>query len=91
MKSKTVYREAPKHIARAIAEAKIIPDFLPPPDQLVLREDNVKVTLSLTRKSVDFFKRTAGKKKVPYQTMIKNLLDLYSNQFEKSSRGGHSR
>ena len=52
-------------------------DFLPPPDQLVLRESNVKVTLSLSQKSVDFFKREAKKSRVPYQRMIRALVDAY--------------
>ncbi len=36
-----------------------LPDFLPPPDRLVRREDTVKVTLSLSRASVDFFRSQA--------------------------------
>ena len=39
-------------------------DFLPPPDQLVLRDDGVKITISLSKRSVDFFKRHAAKSKV---------------------------
>jgi hypothetical protein len=39
----------------------MIKDFLPPPSELVLREDNVKVTLSLSRRSIDFFKSEAKK------------------------------
>ena len=52
-------------------------DFLPPPDQLVLREDGVKVTISLSKRSVDFFKRNASKSNVSYQRMIRSLLDTY--------------
>jgi len=37
-------------------EAKVVRDFLPPPDQLAFREEGVKVTLALSKKSVDFFK-----------------------------------
>lgn len=55
-------------------------DFLPPPDQLVLRESNVKVTLSLSQKSVDFFKREAKKQRVPYQRMIRALVDAYAEK-----------
>jgi len=32
----------------------VVKDFLPPPDRLVLRESNVKVTLSLSSRSVDW-------------------------------------
>jgi hypothetical protein len=44
---------------------KPVVNFLPPPDKLVLRESNVKATLSLSQKSVDFFKREAKKSRVP--------------------------
>jgi hypothetical protein len=59
---------------------KPVKDFLPPPDQLVLRESNVKVTLSLSQKSVDFFKREAKKTHVPYQRMIRALVDMYAEK-----------
>jgi predicted DNA binding CopG/RHH family protein len=55
-------------------------DFLPPPDKLVMRELNVKVTLSLSQRSVDFFKREATKRRVPYQRMIRALVDAYAEQ-----------
>jgi predicted DNA binding CopG/RHH family protein len=54
-----------------------VPDFLPAPDDLVPREDNVKVTLSLSRRSLDFFKREAKRRRVPYQRMIRALVDVY--------------
>ena len=60
----------------------VMKDFLPPPDKLVLREANVKVTLSLSRKSVDFFKREAKKSRVPYQRMIRALVDAYAKEAE---------
>ena len=37
-----------------IGDLQIVEDFLPAPSQLVLREDNVKVTLTLSRRSVAF-------------------------------------
>ena len=50
-------------------------ELLPPPDQLVLREDTVKVTLALSRRSVEFLKHEAAKQLVPYQRMIRALVD----------------
>jgi hypothetical protein len=61
----------------------VMTDFLPPPDQLVLRESNVKVTLSLSQKSVEFFKRQAKKQHVPYQRMIRALVDAYAEREER--------
>ena len=73
MKSRTV-----KYTTGEIGRLRVIKDFLPPPDQLVLRDDNVKVTLSLSRRSVAFFKREARKRRVPYQRMIRALVDEYA-------------
>ena len=67
-----------------IGKVKVVKDFLPPPDQLVLREENVKVTLSLSRRSLEFFKREAGKRRVPYQRMIRALVDAYAEREERS-------
>jgi predicted DNA binding CopG/RHH family protein len=55
-------------------------DFLPPPSELVPREETVKVTLALSKESVEFFKEKAKKNKVPYQRMIRSLVDQYVGQ-----------
>ncbi len=70
-----------------IGRIRVIEDFLPRPDDLVLREDNVKVTLSLSRRSLDFFKREAKKRRVPYQRMIRALVDTYAER----QAGGRSK
>jgi hypothetical protein len=75
MSSRTV-----KYTAGEIGRARIVEDFLPPPAALVAREDNVKVTLSLSRRSVDFFKRAAKSQRVPYQRMIRALVDTYAEK-----------
>ena len=72
-----------KYSAGEIGKLRIVDDFLPAPDELVPREDNVKVTLSLSRSSVEFFKREAGKARVPYQRMVRALVDSYARQNEK--------
>jgi predicted DNA binding CopG/RHH family protein len=59
---------------------KVIEDFLPSPEELVPVEDNVKVTLTLTRRSLDFFKREAAKRRLPYQRMIRALVDQYAGK-----------
>ena len=61
---------------------RIDEDFLPSPDRLVLREQNVKVTLSLSQRSVTFFKRAAQKRRVPHQRMIRALVDAYAEKQE---------
>ena len=59
-----------------------VKDFLPPPSQLVKKEKTVKVTLELTEDSVDFFKRQAAREDVPYQRMLRGLIDIYAKQHE---------
>jgi predicted DNA binding CopG/RHH family protein len=44
----------------------------------VFKEENLKVTLGLSRKSAEFFKREAKKHHTKYQKMIRRLLDLYA-------------
>jgi hypothetical protein len=44
-----------------IGQVKIIKDLLPRPSELVLKDDKVKVTMSLPRRSIEFFKREAKK------------------------------
>jgi len=89
MKKQTGYCRAPKAIGEAIKEAEIIKDFLPDPDELVMREDIVKVTLNLSRDSVEFLKKKAQEKGVSYQHMIKKILDVYTEHFQepKSHQG----
>jgi predicted DNA binding CopG/RHH family protein len=79
MKGKIRYTDEP------IGRIKVVKDFLPPPDQLILKDDGVKVTISLSRRSVDFFKAHAKKSKVPYQRMIRRVLDEYAGCY--STRG----
>lgn len=63
----------------SIGKVKIIPDFLPSPDKLVLKNETVKVTLSLSKSSIDYFKKEAKKHHTQYQKMIRALLDKYVN------------
>ena len=71
MKSKRKYSDGP------IDEIEIVEDFLPSPQELAFKEDTVKVTISLSRSSIEFFKEEAGKHNTPYQKMIRRLLDTY--------------
>ncbi len=59
-----------------------VKDFLPPPDQLVMPGQTAKVTISLSKASVDFFKRQATKHHTKYQKMIRGLLDKYVSFYE---------
>ena len=81
-----------KYADEELGELQVIPDFLPSPEELALKEDTVKVTISLSKGSVEFFKREAKKHNTQYQKMIRRLLDVYSASQkqppERRSAGG---
>jgi hypothetical protein len=81
MSSKIKYTDEP------IGEVRIVPDFLPSPSELAFREESVKVTISLSKKSIEFFKTEASKHHTQYQRMIRQLLDAYADvQSEQRSK-----
>jgi len=57
---------------------RVIPDFLPRPEDLVFWDEGVKVTIALSKRSVEFFKGEARKHNTQYQRMIRRLLDAYA-------------
>lgn len=74
-KAKVKYTDEP------IGKIKIIDDFLPKPEDLVLKEETAKITISLTKSSIDFFKNEAAKHHTHYQTMIRALIDKYTSHY----------
>lgn len=62
-------------------QAEVVRDFLPSPDELVVGEEGVKITISLSRRSVDFFRAVAERNHTSYQRMIRRLLDTYADQY----------
>ena len=71
-----------KYSDEPIGDLKIIADFLPSPKDLIFKDETVKVTISLTKESVEFFKKEAEKHHTQYQKMIRNLLDVYANSHQ---------
>ena len=71
LKPKIFYTDEP------MGDVKVVADFLPSPAELAFREDDVKVTLVLSKSSVEFFKSEASKHQTQYQRMIRRLLDSY--------------
>jgi len=72
MKRKTKYTD------ESIGKVRVVPDFLPSPEELALKDETVKVTIALSKTSVDFFKKEAKKYNTQYQKMIRRLLDEYT-------------
>lgn len=56
--------------------------FLPPPGELVVAEEAVKVTIALKKSSIEFFKKEAEKYHTKYQKMIRELLDKYASRYQ---------
>ncbi len=80
MKTRIKYTDEP------LGDLHIVEDFLPSPKDLVFKQENVKVTITLSKSSVDFFKSEAKKNNTQYQKMIRRLLDLYADRHQDSSR-----
>jgi predicted DNA binding CopG/RHH family protein len=72
-----------KYTNEPLGKMKVVKDFLPPPEQLAFREEGVKVTLALSKKSVDFFKSEASKHHTQYQRMIRRLVDAYVESYDQ--------
>ncbi len=77
MKKRIKYTDEP------IGELRVVKDFLPRPEQLSFKEEQgVKITMVLSKSSVEFFKRAAHKYHTPYQKMIRRLLDAYAQKYQ---------
>ncbi|MBP9690633.1 CopG family transcriptional regulator [Candidatus Woesebacteria bacterium] len=61
---------------------KRIKDFLPKPEDLILKEPTTKITITLDSASVDFFKKEATRLNSSYQRMMRNLLTEYANRMK---------
>ncbi|NOY84054.1 MAG: CopG family transcriptional regulator [Nitrospirae bacterium] len=82
-----------KYTDEPLEKFKTVADFLPPPSELIFKEDMVKVTISLSKSSIEFFKQEASTHHTQYQKMIRNLLDRYSAHYrtetQSSDTGGN--
>ena len=83
MKKKIKYKEAPEEIQEELLSAKTVADFLPPPELLIPKEETKKVTISLSKKSIDFFKQVSEETNISYQQMIRKVLDTYTDHYAK--------
>ncbi len=79
MKNKIKYTDEP------MGKLKVVRDFLPPPEQLAVKEDKVKVTISLSKSSIDFFKKEAKRNRTSYQKMIRQVIDFYASRYQESA------
>lgn len=64
----------------------VVDDFLPRPDELVFKNPRRKVTITLDQESIDFFKAEAARLHVPYQRMIRTLLQQYVARIQQEGQ-----
>jgi hypothetical protein len=80
-----------KYTHEALGNPKVVADFLPRPEDLVFQDEGVKVTIALSKRSVDFFKIEAQKNNTQYQRMIRRLLDAYAEHHSQPLTTGSKR
>lgn len=74
MKTKTKYTN------EDLGNFKIIKDFLPHPKDLKIKEENVRVTINLSKKSVEYYKTVAKSSHTKYQKIIRTVVDVYAQR-----------
>lgn len=82
-RAKSIMRKMTLNSDMPIGKLTRIRDFLPPPSKLAVSEETTKVTLSLGKSSVVFFKRQARHYHTKYQRMIRELLDRYATEYAR--------
>ena len=60
-----------------IGDHRLVVDFLPSPEELKLKSETTKITISLSSESLAYFKEVAKANRIQYQKMIRQLLDDY--------------
>jgi hypothetical protein len=61
-----------------VGKLTVVPDFLPPPEELLPPGATLKVTIALDRASVEFFKSRARSCGGKYQRMMREVLRRYA-------------
>lgn len=80
LNEKIIYTDEPIKFGKILKD-----DFLPSPAELAKEDKSIKVTISLSRESVDFFKKAAVKHGGQYQKMIRKLLTEYTKRARSTS------
>jgi hypothetical protein len=80
-----------KYTDEPLGKVEVVADMLPSPEELAFKEDTVKITISLSKSSVDFFKQEAKKHDTKYQQMIRRLLDAYTRSQRRHTTNHQTR
>ena len=87
---KRKYRRDPNY---PVGKLTVVPDFLPPPEDLLPPNTKLKVTIELDWDSVEFFKSQAKRHHSKYQRMMREVLRrvLERHALQVSDRYGQAR
>jgi predicted DNA binding CopG/RHH family protein len=80
--NRTIYKDAPRDVSEAIERSEVVDDFLPSPSELLGKTNKKRVTIALSERSIERFKRFAEKHNTKYQTMISEVVDAYSSKLQ---------
>jgi len=74
-----IYEDDPFELGE-IEEGRFVrvKDFLPSPEELIFKNPQRKITITLDQMSIDFFKAEAKSLQVPYQRLIRSLIANYA-------------
>lgn len=75
MKKKIKYTDEPIKLGR------VVRDFLPSPAEIVLNAKTKRVTINLNEASLRVFKKEASRLGVPYQRLLRTIVDLYAQHY----------
>ena len=66
---------------KPIGKLRIIPDFLPSPEELFPKSEVQKITILVDKNTVLFFKKTAFQHGQKYQRMMREVLKGYAKKY----------
>lgn len=66
---------------KPIGKLTVVPDFLPPPEELFHPVETEKITIVVDKETVRFFKKAAAKHHQKYQRMMREILKGYVKKY----------
>jgi predicted DNA binding CopG/RHH family protein len=84
MKKDNEYTTAPKEIEESLGRAAVVPNFELSPDKIkefAARRAKKPVSIYLSVETIEKFKQAAQKTGGRYQTMISDVLDVYTERY----------
>ena len=80
------YTDAPDDVRESFDDPIFVDNLLPPPEEFIRRAKKEKITISIDKHSLDFYKAYAKKHNAKYQTMINDVLGSYADKHTTNSK-----